>query len=323
MEIVPIAADDEPALRAWHGVLTAASDVDSPGEPPPTWREIATFLTVPWPGEPATAWLAREGGSAVGSAVLGLPSRDNLGNGVVELMVHPAHRRRGAGRALLAHLTALARFEGRVRLRAESLDPLRTDGPGTAFALAAGARPVLEDVRRRLVVGPAPAPLPVRGYGLVTWSGDTPERWLDERARLTGRMSIDSPQGELDWEPELFDARRVRERDALCRARGWTVTVTAAVAPDGALAAFTELMVRDDDAGWAHQWNTLVDPPHRGHGLGIAVKAANLAAVRGRNPHLHTVQTINAADNPHMVAVNDALGFRPVDRLREWQLDLA
>ncbi len=323
MEIVPIAADDERALRMWHGVLTAASDVDSPGEPPPTWREVATSLTVPWPGEPATAWLALDGGEALGAAVLALPSRDNLDNAVAELMVRPAHRRRGVGRTLLAHLVTLATAEGRVRLRTETLDPLDADGPGTAFALAAGAHPALEDVRRRLAVGPPAAPLPHPGHDLLTWTGDTPDRWLDERARLTGRMSLDSPQGELHWEPETFDAQRVRERDALCRARGYTVTVTAAVAPDGTLAAFTELMVRDGVAGWSHQWNTLVDPPHRGHGLGVAVKAANLAAVRALHPDLHTVQTINAADNRHMVAVNDAMGFRPVDRLREWQLDLA
>jgi RimJ/RimL family protein N-acetyltransferase len=44
--------------------------------------------------------------------------------------------------------------------------------------------------------------------------------------------------------------------------------------------------------------------------------------VRARHPGLRTVQTVNAADNPHMGAINEALGFRVVDRLVEWQLPL-
>lgn len=325
MDILPVAAGDEPALRAWHSVVVAAALVDSPGEPVPTWTETATALTVPWPGLPARAWLARDGaGAAVGVAVLALPSRDNPGSGVVEVVVHPAHRRRGAGTALLATASGAARADGRVRLRSESLDPLDGPGPGTGFALAVGAAAALVEVRRRLAVRePAPVPAPaVPGYELLTWTGDTPADQQDEVARLTGRMSLDSPAGELDWEPEVHDAARVRERDAMCRARGLAMTTTAATTPDGTLAAYTELVVREGDGTWAYQWNTLVDPPHRGHGLGMVVKTANLAAVRARHPALRTVQTVNAADNPHMGAINEAFGFRVVDRLVEWQLPL-
>ena len=325
MDILPVAVGDEPALRAWHAVVVAASAVDSPGAPAPAWPETATALTVPWPGMPARAWVARDGaGAVVGVAVLALPSRDNPGTGVVEVVVHPAHRRRGTGTALLATAAAAARADGRVRLQSDTLDPLDGEGPGTAFARAAGAEQALVDVRRRLSVGePGTAPAPaVAGYELVTWTGGTPADRQDEVARLTGRMSLDSPAGALEWEPEVHDAVRVRERDAMCRARGFEMTVTAAAAPDGVLAAFTELVVRQERGTWAYQWNTLVDPPHRGHGLGMAVKAANLAAVRARHPGLRTVQTVNAADNLHMGSINEALGFRVVDRLVEWQLPL-
>ena len=325
MDILPVAVGDEPVLRAWHDVVVAASPVDSPGEPVPAWPETATALTVPWPGMPARAWVARDGaGPVVGVGILALPSRDNPGTGIVDVVVHPAHRRRGAGAALLAAVTAAARTDGRTRLQFDTLDPLDGEGPGTAFARAAGAEQALADVRRRLTVeGPGPAPASAAaGYELVTWTGATPADRLDEIARLTGRMSLDSPAGALEWEPEVHDAARVRERDAMCRARGLEMTVTAAAAPDGALAAYTELVVRESDGTWAFQWNTLVDPPHRGHGLGIAVKVADLAAVRARHPGLRTVQTVNAADNPHMGAINESLGFRVVDRLVEWQLPL-
>ncbi|MCX6466341.1 MAG: GNAT family N-acetyltransferase [Pseudonocardiales bacterium] len=323
MEIVPIGPDDTTALLAWHALLADVAAADTPDEPPPTRREILAALAVPWPGEPALAWLAREAGRVRGAAVLALPDRDNPTTAVVDITVHPADRRRGTGRALLTHAAAVARADGRVRLRAESLDPLDATGPGTAFALAVGARLALGDVRRRLTVHGPPAPVPVvPGYRYVTWSDGTPPEREEEMARLTGRMSLDSPQGDLEWEPEVVDPARVRERDALCRSRGYRMVVTVAEAPDASLAAFTELVVGEGSPHWAWQWNTLVDPPHRGHGLGLAVKTANLAAVRVRFPGLRTVQTVNAADNAPMVAVNDTMGFRPVDRLQEWQLGI-
>jgi hypothetical protein len=35
------------------------------------------------------------------------------------------------------------------------------------------------------------------------------------------------------------------------------------------------------------------------------------------------VNTWNAGVNAHMVAINESLGFRPIDRWREWQLELS
>ena len=64
-------------------------------------------------------------------------------------------------------------------------------------------------------------------------------------------------------------------------------------------------------------------PEHRGHRLGLATKAANLLRLQRHRPDLREVRTYNAESNTHMVAVNDAMGFLPVERLGEFERRLA
>jgi GNAT superfamily N-acetyltransferase len=141
-------------------------------------------------------------------------------------------------------------------------------------------------------------------------------------AALVGRMSTDAPLDDLHYGPEHFDADRVRQLDAARSARGLARTVTAARAPDGRLAAYTEIFRTASVAWYANQGDTLVAPEHRGHRLGTLVKLANLDRVRRERPELAVIDTYNADSNPWMVAINEAMGFRPHDRLGEWELDL-
>jgi RimJ/RimL family protein N-acetyltransferase len=39
-------------------------------------------------------------------------------------------------------------------------------------------------------------------------------------------------------------------------------------------------------------------------------------------PGLDRIHTGNADGNRHMIAINEALGFRPADRFATWQLDV-
>ncbi len=68
------------------------------------------------------------------------------------------------------------------------------------------------------------------------------------------------------------------------------------------------------DPGMVFQWGTLVHPDHRGHRLGMATKVANLAWVQREAPGRERVYTMNAEVNQQMVGINEALGFRPVER---------
>jgi RimJ/RimL family protein N-acetyltransferase len=156
----------------------------------------------------------------------------------------------------------------------------------------------------------------------VQWAGRTPERWHDDLAALTARMSTDAPSGELTWGAQEWDAERLRAKEEAVAASGGRQVVTAAQAPDGRLAGYTTLYTCEYDDGYADQGDTLVAPAHRGRRLGLLVKLANLDLLRREHPGVRVVDTYNAAENRHMVAINDAMGFVPLVRQGDWELAL-
>ena len=332
LALTPVSADDDAALRDWFALVTAARAHDTPADPPPCWVQHRAQLVAGAPGHDEIVWLARAGAEAVGAATLTLPVLDNLDNAYGEILVAPPHRRRGIGRTLLAHLAEAARTAGRERLQIDAQEPLDGRGPAPAFLTAAGARLALADQRRRLPLPPAdPAALDAlaaqarvasAGYELVQWAGDTPSEWLDDVAALVARMSTDAPSDDLHQGPEHYDADRIRAKDAARRTRGVRSTMTAARAPDGRLAAYTAIHQTASVAWHAGQGDTIVAPEHRGRRLGMLVKLANLERVRRDRPDLAVIDTYNADSNPWMVAINEAMGFRPYDRYGQWELDL-
>ena len=328
-----VAPDDERAVRDWFAVLTAAQAHDVPADPPPCWVDHRAHLVAPDPGYAETVWLARDDvGRPAGVALLALPMLDNPEVALAELVVAPSHRRRGVGRRLLRLLTAAARDAGRTRLIIEAREPLDEPGPAPAFLTAAGGRKALADQRRRLTLPPAdPARLAAlgeearaaaAGYDLVQWTGDTPREWLDDLAVLTARMSTDAPHDDLNYGPEHYDAERLGALDAARRARGVRRTVTAARSPDGRLVAYTDIFQNATVAWHAGQGDTIVEQGHRGRRLGMLVKLANLELVMRHSPELRVIDTYNADSNPWMVSINEAMGYRPYDRLGEWEIDL-
>jgi hypothetical protein len=160
------------------------------------------------------------------------------------------------------------------------------------------------------------------GYRLEPWQDRVPGP-LVEGYCLMGEAFIDEiPMGDLDVEPEVWSAERVRSRDDRFMATGRHQFGVLAYAADGACVGTTELFVNEAASWRALQGGTLVVPGHRGHQLGLALKLTNLAAVRRRFPQCRYVFTAVAGVNAPMNAVNDALGFRPVERLLEMQLRL-
>jgi GNAT superfamily N-acetyltransferase len=216
LTVAAVEPADEAAIRQWYELRCAVARADLPEDPQPCWTDQLGRFRVPWPGEDETVWLARYGDAVVGGCLLALPTRDNLDNAAVDVLVAPEHRRRGIGRALLAHLTAVTSRHGRVRLLAEVIEPFDAPSPGTRFAAASGAQRALVETRRRLDVGSVePAVLDrlraealqrARGYSVVQWLGDTPQRRLGGVAYLIGRMSVDTPLDDLKWGPEATTA---------------------------------------------------------------------------------------------------------------------
>ncbi|WP_345710323.1 GNAT family N-acetyltransferase, partial [Kineococcus glutinatus] len=90
-------------------------------------------------------------GEAVGAARLDLQLVDNTHVADLEVAVAPAHRRRGAGSALVRRACELARAEGRTRLRVGVAHPVEVEGtpPGALAAERWGLPVALVEARRQ------------------------------------------------------------------------------------------------------------------------------------------------------------------------------
>ncbi len=327
------AVDDEAAAKAWHLVDDATRSGDVPADP---LSEVLPRVVQPrQTGERNELWLGTVDDKPVAIAELVLPLLDNEANATGEIRVLEAHRRRGYGSQLLAHVTARAKAEGRRRLFGQVVEPLDGDEvpAGVAFAKAHGARPVLFEIRRalelrsldehRLSELAARARERADGYSLVHWADRAPDDIVDDLAVLKGRMSVDAPHEDMEWEAEKYDAGRVRALEATVAAQRRRVVATAARHDaTGQLVGYTDIGVNIDRPRVAYQWDTIVLAEHRGHRLGLLMKVANIELLRRTIQGVEIVNTWNAAINEHMIAVNEDMGFRPAERERQWELDV-
>lgn len=317
-QLAPADADEA------YPVIAAALPYDQPDVPPWSRRDFAGRLARPRAGHTFEGYLARTGdGSPAGFVELLFPQRDNTAAVFQVLNVHPAHRRRGVGRALLGVTTRRTRELGR-RIVFDLTFGHRPDG--AAFAAATGFQRGLSEARSRLDVADYDArrlSAPVApGYRLVQWVDHAPDDLLDDLARLDSSFLDEAPTGDLDWEAERVDAARVRETEEAELARGRTCAHTGALDATGRLVAWTALSCEDDNPWHAWQQITLVDPAHRGHGLGLTIKCANLSYARSLRPELSAVDTLNAETNVAMLRVNERMGFRKADVWTRWQLTM-
>jgi RimJ/RimL family protein N-acetyltransferase len=159
----------------------------------------------------------------------------------------------------------------------------------------------------------------VRGTRSSPGGDHTPDALLDDRAVLEQRMTTDAPHGDLPVEEESWDGRRIREYETSHLARGRTV-LSAGALKGGRLVGFTDLQVPLAQPERAHQGGTLVLREHRGHRLGALMKAAVLRELARSCPPVRRISTYNSDSNTPMVAVNEALGFRPAGHLSTWSL---
>ncbi|GAB7041700.1 MULTISPECIES: GNAT family N-acetyltransferase [Catenuloplanes] len=326
-------ADDTTCGEA-AAIMRLASLAETPDMPALSPRRYVARFRNPQLGERRLGFLARLDGVAVGAGLLILPDEQNREAAMIELHVLPTHRRRGVGRALHDRLTGIIRAENRSTVLANTSESLpggpARPGDGSAFAAALGyqrastAHGQLLDLRdvpaERLLARVTPH---TGGYSPVVWSGDVPEADVADIAYLNARLIEDAPTGDLEWEAEKPDPSVIRNYERTYRDKGSTL-FHAAMRDDrtGRLVAWTMIEQLDDPSSWGWQQITLVDPAHRGHRLGLAVKLHNHLQVRARAPELHHVHTWNSDANHHMIAINAELGFRPSGATVDWQIHL-
>jgi hypothetical protein len=127
------------------------------------------------------------------------------------------------------------------------------------------------------------------------------------------------PVGDLDLEDSEWTPERIRAAEHRARGIGRHVLTALAIAPDGTVAGSSDVRVNEADPTHGQVGVTLVDPDHRGHRLGLALKVATHDLALASYPGLLSVDTSNAEVNTHMNAVNEALGYRSIETLLELQ----
>jgi GNAT superfamily N-acetyltransferase len=331
MQIAAVSVHDQPALERWYRPVAATQQADWPDEPGWALHELAARMR---DAGDATSLLAvaEENGSPVGSMNLRLPELDNRHLAELSLAVHPDCRRHGVGGALLAQAEGMARARGRTTVVASTEAPAGSADAATRerFARVRGYEVAKVEIRRTLrlplpaarLQGLAAARRPGDRYDIVTWVGPCPEQFVQGRLAVLRAMSTDAPQGDLELGEERWDADRLRRFERTVDAMGRDVLVAAAVHPDGELAGYTEIGVPRASPAVAYQFDTLVLAAHRGNGLGLRLKAANLITLAGRWPTTERVHTWNAETNVYVAQINEALGFVPTGVETIWQKTL-
>ncbi|HET7385714.1 MAG TPA: GNAT family N-acetyltransferase [Nocardioidaceae bacterium] len=336
VRIEQLDAANPETMAAWHRTFAAASTHDREYGVPWALEEKRARLLGHTPGEKLIGFAGYVDDELVSTGTLWLPLRDNLHLAGAEVCTDPEHRERGHGSEMLTHLTQRAHEENRRTLHAEAAVPYEgpADGAGhrnADFLTHRGFTVGIGDVMRVLEL-PADVDLLERladeaaphhaAYTLRQFAGPVPDDVIASFGTLIGTLMTEAPTGQLELEPEVFDADRIRAEESVLAEAGRTKHTTIAVARDGTVAAYSELVVPAHDPGRVYQWGTLVRRDHRGHRLGTATKARNLLWVQAQHPDRTLLVTYNAEVNSHMVSINDAMGFRPVERLVEFQRKL-
>jgi GNAT superfamily N-acetyltransferase len=325
------AADEALTHRFWE-LGRAADEQGRPWSAYWSWpaaREAFTATDAPL----AKVLLAAFSGEEMtGAAEISLPRLDNTHLAALEVYVDPRSQRRGVGTALAAAALDRVRQEGRRLVTAEVATPLGGPGsPGLRLARRLGLETeVVDDMKVADLDETEPVwervldetEAAAEGYTLRSWWGRCPDDLVAGFCGVIETFFVEAPSGDLDVEPERWDERRLREKEERFARAARHETTTVAVSPDGKVVGMTEAMLSEHAPDRAFQGSTIVAPAHRGHRLGLRLKATNHVRLRERFPGCRTILTGNADVNVAMNAVNDRLGFRAVEQIHEMQMRL-
>ena len=312
MEVRLIDPGDDGALEEWHGVLHAVERDTWPDRAGFSLRDIRAFARHSGRYRRFDLLAAGEpGGPVIGVGMMEVPLRDNLHSAEITVAVHPGHRRRGAGTAIVQRMAAMGAADGRSTLNAIVDVPLAVaeTHPGAAFARRVGLRGHAAGNQRHLMV-PMPAARVEELRGVVESARTQPPTAASPSRRRGPRSSCPttasccgacrrtSRRATATRRRRYGTRQRIREYDQLLEERGvWKLAAVARHVDSGHLVAFSELLLSPDAPTEAWQLATLVHPEHRGHRLGLAVKLANVEALARCGALVRRIVTGNAAVN--------------------------
>ena len=315
---------DDALMREFYDLDTRSERHGRPHAPLWSFEEFLGAFRSPDSGERQEFFAAYDGDRMVGTAKLWSFLLDNTEKAAFDVNVDIPCRRQGIGRALVDHVEALVRADGRTLLLAGSHLPYddRDEHPYRRFADACGYElnsfevvrhlplPVPDDRIQEWIDSAAPRH---EDYIIETHVGRVPDDLLDSLCSLMGQLAVDAPTGDVDFEEEKITPQRYDEMIAGIAAMGRARYETVALTADREVVAHSTLAVSLGASTVVYQWGTMVGREHRGHRLGLATKAVNLRAVQAVRDDLTVVTTQNNETNAHMVAINELIGFRPVE----------
>jgi GNAT superfamily N-acetyltransferase len=325
MEIRPLDAHNRAEFDRFHAIMDAAERFERPLAGMWSLEEARVMFTERDPGERIDAVVAVDGGELVGAGAAFSNTEDNLHASFLIPWVEPQLRRRGIGSAVLAELIALCRNDNRTDLILETAYPFerQDDHPYRRFAEKHGFVLANREIRRILDLPVDEALLDALvaeaaerhdGYRIESFDGPIPDSLLPSLCHARNQLGVDAPTGLMEFEPERITPEMMRHREETLRKQGRTMISTLAVRGADEVVGYSDLVIPSGDVPNVYQWGTLVVREHRGHRLGLAVKARGLQELQAQiGPERTRVQTCNAEQNSYMVGINERLGYRIVE----------
>ncbi len=316
-------------IQALLATLNAVLATDLPSDPLFREDSFREYMALTMPGEQRVSWVAESGPGALarGEPALGHASVLLMGDmGVIDIAVHPEHRRSGIGRNLLA---VVARRLAALGLRSVGVEAIGGT-PTACFYEANGFHLAFTEMRGVLTMDTVDWRLlgnmarnVSSGYRLEFYPGGPPE-WLYEPYAQAKELVREDAPGDLELRPSSYDPERLRASLNTLRARGMRPFIVVSIHErSGEVAGLTEVVVPAHRPSRADQYDTIVIPAHRGYGLVRAMKARMLFELRAAEPQLIDVQTWNAIDNDWLRKVNAELGFVPDREWREYEAEVS
>jgi len=319
LEIRPLDPREDADMDAFQEVYAAAELAEDPDAALYSRADgVSLLLSSGTGGELWEAYGAFAGGRMLGEVIVTAPLRDNLHVARVFIWVDPTHQRQGVGTRLSSYADDRVRSLGRSTCHAQARIGIDRANGNRAFAESVGYLLANTEIERRFSL-PADLALLDRlaaeaaphhtAYTLRTVVGPVPTDLAASYVALKNLLGVEAPSGDLDVEAGRETAAELAVQDRYLTEAGRTRVASYALDASGDVVAYSVAAVSNQHHDHVDQWGTLVDPAHRGHRLGMAVKCAGLRAVSEGFPDKRFVETTNAETNAHMVAINEALGF--------------
>jgi GNAT superfamily N-acetyltransferase len=328
-EVDFVSASDEQVTEAAR-LLQAQNQERVPEDPLTPIEAIVQRIRATTPNQWRATFAARDAsGKLAGSSFVGWNKNEpeNAHARWTEVNVLPAHRRKGLGTALYRAAVEACLGQGDDLVFFGQTSDRQPSGEAFAKAIAASAGLPMKlnqlniaDVDRAKVA--QWAKIDPKGYRLERADNVVPTSLIQPYLDSANAMN-DMPKGDLRFADQKFTEEQIHERESWLKQAGMEWWLIVAVADSGEGAGFTEVQYDPRSGHVIHQGGTGVTTAHRGHQLGLWMKAVMLERILRERPAAKFIRTGNANVNEHMLAINTQLGFKHAWSNTLWQLPLA